>query len=262
MSFKGVNFIYNGIPSEMYGLVIASSETGENGVSGGSEVNPIVDKASRSAVFKCFGVEQKDPLEFPIEFFCYKEIDRFDLSAILLWLCGHDDYCDLQICQNDLRNFYYRCFLLDPEVLYYDNKARGIRCKVRCDAPWAWEYNRTEEYSFPNQNNYEISFANKSNNNQDTLPIVTFTLAAGTTAFKIINHSYKDLEFAWTGLQSGETIICDCERGTITSSTGMRRIKNFNKQFLKLISGINDLECVGAVDKLVISYTPVRRVGG
>lgn len=131
MSFKGLNFIYDGTPSEVYGLVITKMGNGEENIPGGSEVEPVTDKTFRSPVFQCFGVEQKKPLSFDIEFFCQREFDRFDLSAILLWLCGHTTYCELQICQNDLRNFYYNCLLLDPEVLYFDNKARGKVYGVR-----------------------------------------------------------------------------------------------------------------------------------
>lgn len=265
MSFKGLNFIYDGTPSEVYGLVITKMGDGEENIPGGSEVEPVTDKTFRSPVFQCFGVEQKKPLSFDIEFFCQREFDRFDLSAILLWLCGHTTYCELQICQNDLRNFYYNCLLLDPEVLYFDNKARGIRCKAECDAPWAWEYPRTEQYSFPAstyKTSNEIKFLNLSNDHNDTLPKIKFKMSPQSTSFKIINHDYNDLSFEWTGLQGGETIECDCQTGIITSSTGLRRLKNFNKKFLKLISGMNHLECVGNVDLLEITYTPVRRVGG
>ena len=89
MSFQGMNFIYDGTPSEVYGLVITKMGDGEEDVSGGSSTEPVTDKTFRSPVFQCFGVEQKKPLSFDIEFFSQREIDRFDLSAILLWLCGH-----------------------------------------------------------------------------------------------------------------------------------------------------------------------------
>lgn len=265
MSFQGMNFIYDGTPSEVYGLVITKMGDGEEGVSGGSSTEPVTDKTFRSPVFQCFGVEQKKPLSFDIEFFSQREIDRFDLSAILLWLCGHNTYKELQICQNDLRNFYYRCLLLDPEVLYYDNKARGIRCKAECDAPWAWEYPRTESYAFPANvgvKNNSIHFLNLSNDHNDTMPIVKFKLSPNQTDFHIINHTYNGLDFGWKDLQGGETIECDCQTGIITSSTGMRRLKNFNKKFLRLVAGMNELECIGYVDSLDITYTPVRRVGG
>lgn len=266
MSFKGLNFIYDGTPSEVYGLVITKiGGEGEENVSGGSQVKPVTDKTFRSPVFQCFGVEQEDPLSFEIEFFCQREIDRFDISAILLWLCGHNTYKKLQICQNDLRNFYYECLLVDPEVLYYDNKIRGVRCTAECNAPWAWEYERAETYSFPAstyRTSNAIRFLNLSNDHNDTLPRVTFKMSPQSTEFSIVNHSYGDRDFSWTGLQGGETIECDCQTGIITSSTGMRRLKNFNKKFLRLVTGMNELECIGNVDLLEIAYTPVRRVGG
>ena len=69
MSFQGMNFIYDGTPSEVYGLVITKMGDGEEDVSGGSSTEPVTDKTFRSPVFQCFGVEQKKPLSFDIEFF-------------------------------------------------------------------------------------------------------------------------------------------------------------------------------------------------
>ena len=150
-------------------------------------------------------------------------------------------------------------------MLYYDNKARGIRCKAECDAPWAWEYPRTESYAFPANvgvKNNSIHFLNLSNDHNDTMPIVKFKLSPNQTDFHIINPTYNGLDFGWKDLQGGETIECDCQTGIITSSTGMRRLKHFNKKFLRLVAGMNELECIGFVDSLDITYTPVRRVGG
>ena len=50
MSFQGMNFIYDGTPSEVYGLVITKMGDGEEDVSGGSSTEPVTDKTFRSPV--------------------------------------------------------------------------------------------------------------------------------------------------------------------------------------------------------------------
>lgn len=262
MSFQGTSFIFNGVPSEQYGLIVTKLGTEEETFSAGANVNPITDKTLRSAEFELLGVEQSEPLSFSIEFSSQKPLDAFNRSAINLWLFGQKKYCDLQICQRDLRNFYYHCFLTDPEFVYYDNYAYSIRANVVCDAPWAWEYPRTKRWSFPDTQFNKIRFLNLSNDSNDTLPQVSFTLTRNNTKFTVINHSYNDRRFEWTGLQGGETISVDCKTGIIISSTGLRRADNFNKKFLRLINGNNDLECIGTVSDFAITYRPVRKVGG
>lgn len=78
----------------------------------------------------------------------------------------------------------------------------------------------------------------------------------------LTNHSYNNLEFKWTGLLGGETITVDNEHQFISSSTRLRRLDKFNKNFMKFKHGKNDLECIGTVKSLKITYQNAKKIGG
>lgn len=188
-------------------------------------------------------------------------MDRYKLAAINTWLFGNSQYKQFHICQTDMKKFFYNCVFTDPKNIYYDNYPYAFRCTANCDAPWAWEYPVTKTYSFLSKNVNHISLLTPSNDNEAILPIVEFTLADNNQNFTIINHSYQDLRFEWKGLQGGERIWVDNETQAVKSSTGLRRIAKFNKTFLRMVHGMNQLECIGMAKSLKITYTSARKVG-
>lgn len=50
--------------------------------------------------------------------------------------------------------------------------------------------------------------------------------------------------------------------GFISSDTGLRRVANFNKVFLKMDKGMNDLVISTNISKLKIKYQNAKRIGG
>jgi len=67
---------------------------------------------------------------------------------------------------------------------------------------------------------------------------------------------------SFTGLSAGEVLTVDCARGILSSSTGLRRMSNFNKKFVKLVHEENVLVLNGDISSLVITHQEAVKVGG
>lgn len=260
-AFSSTDFLYDNTPSEIYGLVITSLSEQENVVSAGSSISTVTDKVFRSPTYELVAVDYSEPLSFDVEFSSEKPLDKYDIESINAWLSGSHEYKILQICQEDLKNIYYNCLITDMSNVYYNNRGHSFRCKVVCDAPWAWEFDKDFNWSFPNTQNNKINFFNTSGYNGTLKPVVEFTLTNSNTNFTIINHSLNNLKFEWKGLQGGETILVDNYTQEISSSLGIYRSDKFNKTFLELCKGYNDLEIIGTIKNVKFTIKNAKKVG-
>lgn len=183
-------------------------------------------------------------------------------SKVEKWLFGRMEPCKLQIMQPDLQNIYFNCRLINPKLQYIGNKCYGFTCTVQCDAPWAWQVERT--YSFVSFEE-AIRHYNDSDNTDYTYPRLWFKMKPTIMEMgevSLINETDNNREFRFTGLAANEEITVDCERQIITSSTGLLRSENFNKKFFRLVSGLNVLHIGGEASGLRMTYSNARKVGG
>jgi len=166
----------------------------------------------------------------------------------------------MQICLDNFDDFVFDCQLKPQKDFVFSDGYRAVRCIVECKSPYAWTNLKTKTY--PKVEIFSsVNFDNLSANLEDMLPCIEFKITNNRN-FKIINKSYDNLTFEWTNLQDGEIITCDCQTGIITSSTGLNRFVNFNKNFLRFKKGRNKLEFWGNVEYVKIKYKNAVRLGG
>ena len=261
MAYNATEFTFDGIPSEHYGLHLMEigGKAGQ-GSFDGAKLELYTDSVYRRATQYLLGVSYKEPLKFKISFASYEPIDRFKLSQIQKWLFGHAEYKKLQIMQEDLQYVYFNCVLNNPSITTIDNNIYGLTCDVVCDAPWAWEFERTYSYNIT-LNPQNIVFQNKSDNNDYTYPTIKVTCNKANGTISIINKTDENREFKLTGLSVGEEITVNNELQIITSSLGLNRLSNFNKKFFRLLPNVNALEVKGDVSKVEIKYKNAKKVG-
>lgn len=270
MSFGGLDFIFDGQYSENYGLKIMSINGNyTTDSSGGCGIEVFADWVYRNPSAFHQGVAQNEPLEFDIELVSEDELAGIMRSKISKWLFGRMNYCKLQIVQRDLQDIYFNCHLLDPQLTYIGNYCHGISCKVQCDAPWAWQIEKTftatngKTGEWDEQTPYVWRHYNDSDDADYTYPEVEFQIGEHDDAtVSVINIDDNDREFKFEHLQSGEIIKVDCRSQTLESSTGLLRSENFNKKFLRLSPGVNRLQLQGDFSYLKIKYRNARKVGG
>lgn len=259
MAYQGYNFIFDGVPSQTYGLRIVSFESASYRYDGGSSMEFITDRATRSLRTKILGATPSKPLEFELEVMCEYKLSTAQSVLVKDWLFGHLNYKKLQIMQEDLSGYYFNCVLNNPEDIQI-NGNNGWKFKVICDAGGAWEKPRT--LHFVPTSGGTIVVNNQSGNNDYTYPSVSFTLASNETSIALINQSDNNRQFSFTGLTGGETITIEGDTKIVHSSLGANRLGNFNKKFLRLVRGANIIKVDGNLSSLDITIENFRRLGG
>jgi hypothetical protein len=275
MAFYATDFIFDGIPSEEHGLIISSSD-GESYTAGSHNVELITDEIYRRHTPYFYGVRQAQMLDIPGSIRSINgEITQEDASYIQTWLFGQMTFKELRIVQPDMEGYYFKCFLLDPEIVRVGNIIVGFDFRIQLDSPFGYGEEITTEYTNPATST--VTFFNESSNNYYTYPTVIIEIAStGTTNryAKVTNQSDNNRVFqlgdSVDKLNVSEYIIINNDLQSIMSYTnsGMgtettdRRIQDLkNSYFFRLKKGVNILyfESVD-VAKFIIKYTPLKRI--
>ena len=266
MAFYGASFIYNGVPSETYGLRIAEIDADAVTRTMGSSAMEIYEqKIYRRAQPYFFGATPSPKLSFPFSAFSEDEIDADLFQRIQKWLFSSRSYKKFQIDQPDVQNIYFNAILNDPQIVRVGNIIKGFSCMVTCDSPFAWNFPKTTLYEYTSSvvDSVEI-FNNTSDDIGNYLyPSLEITMNNIGGDLRIENESDSNRITEFDALSPSEIIDIDSSLQTLSSSTGLRRLTNFNKKFLRLIPGINRLHIQGNVASIAMTTQFVaKKLGG
>jgi phage-related protein len=266
MAFYGRSFIYNNIPSDYYGLLIGDLDSGGvNETMGSSNMEILDQKIYRRATPFFYGATPSPILTFDMSAFSENEIDSDFFRLIQKVFFSSKKYSKLQIVQDDMAEIYFDAILNDPKIIRVGNLLRGISFTVTCSSPFAWNFPKTTTYTYSTPTiDSTVIFNNSSDDNGSYLyPSNVITMNSFGGNITITNLSDSNRVFSFTGLQAGEVITIDNSLQTISSSTGLKRLSNFNKKFLRLIPGVNNLRIQGAISTATMTCQFVsRRIGG
>lgn len=275
MAFYARNFIFDDIPSEEYGLIISSNGVGETNNSG-HNIELITEDIYRRHTPYFYGVQQSDAIRINASIRTTTgEITAEDSAYIQRWLFGQLIYKELRIVQPDMEGYYYKCFLLDPQIIRVGNLIVGYDFTIQLDSPFAYGEEVITTISEPGTST--VSFLNLSDNNYYTYPIVEIKMAFATYTdlyVKVTNQSDGNRIFQLGGsgspLNPGEDIVINNDLQSIISYTDTtkttlsteKRIQDLlNGYFFRLVQGVNTLyfESVD-VYQFIITYTPLKRI--
>ena len=262
MAFWARSFIFDDIPSETYGLfLISESGAGVLENVGSNSVEPYTQEIYRKPKPYFFGVQQTPVLTFSLSFASLKPVDAVQQQIIQRWLFGHNSYKKLQIMQCDMESVYFNCILNNPTVTTVGNYAYTFKCDVVCDAPWAWEYPKTESFG-PFLVEETFDFNNISDDNYYMFPIFTVKIGSNSNSFELINKTDGNKGCSFVGLSPSETLTIDSNKYIITSSTGLLRVGNMTGTLPRLVPGMNTFQVLGSPESITISYQNARKVSG
>jgi phage-related protein len=262
MAFWGFDFLLDNVSSTGYGIYISS--IGDSGVIDGpfgSSINLITKKLLRNPVEYFYGAEQAPVLDFEISVTSPEPLSGSMRNVIGSWLFGKQSYRKLRIMQNDLQDVYFNCFIVSGTAIYIGNLCYGFKIHIKCDSPFAYGNPAIVLKTYSTVVNESYTYNNLSANAYYTYPVLGFRMSAYGGDFSITNTSDSNRVFSFTGLAAVETINMDCQRQVLTSNTGLLRISNFNKKWLRFIPGINILTIVGNIDYLALTIPVVKKVG-
>lgn len=258
MTIQETNFIFDGKSSDMYEIIMVDFDTPT--ASNDEETSLLTAKSASSDKWDLYGVEYSSPLTSKITIVnkdgTYVNSDK--QRELKKWLCKHR-YSWFQVDQADLSNIYYRCILNNPQMVNIGRMNGGISFTMTCDSPYAWSQEMSAEYAVTNDTGSFI-FNHVSDIDEYILcPVVTITSnIAGT--IEIINTSDSSRKVKIENCTVGEVITLDGTLDKISSSNGRVVLNSWNKKFLEMIEGGNNLTINGNCT-VKLTYRLPRRVG-
>jgi phage-related protein len=269
MSFYGRSFMFNNIPSEYLGLYISSSEISTvrnadySGDTAGSDVKLYTQEIFRRPSPYLYGVQQTPVLSIPVSFTSRGELTAADAQIAARTLFGQQGYGKLWIIQEDMQDIYFNCFFTQPKILKLGNIITGFDSTIICDAPWAWTFPKTLSINYPDDViSTQIIFNNQTDNNFYTYPQLSFTVSNVGGSIQLVNTSDANRTFVISGLSGNEVITFNNDLQIISSSTGLKRLSTFNKQWFRLVRGKNVINLLANINNISMTYSFARKVGG
>lgn len=266
MAFYGKAFIYDSIPSDTYGLFIQDIDAQAiNRTMGSTEMEIYEDRTYRRATPYFYGATPSKKLSFSMSAFSENELTAEDFQRVQAWLFSSRAYKKLQIVQYDMQSVYFNCILNKPEIVRVGNKIHGFSCLVDCDSPFAYKFPKTITYTYTDSSVVASeTFYNASDDKGAYLnPKLVITMNAFGGDISITNVTDSSRVFSFTSLSAGEVLTVDNSLQTILSSTGNKRIGNFNKNYLRLVPGVNHLNISGNVSSISMTTQFIaKKIGG
>lgn len=265
MAFMGSVFLFDGRSSEYFGLRIGYIDTNAiNKMMGSFSLDIKEKKLYRRNVPFFFGAEGNPHLEFDISAFTEEELTAQDFEQVQNWLFGRKSYKQFQVVQEDMEHVYFNVIFNSPELVKVGGQIRGFNCRVICDGPYAYRnvaaVNRT--YTGDPTNTNEVFYNPSQDGSAYLYPTSVITMTATSNGdLSIVNASDDNREFEFTDLSANEVLTVNNSLGIITSSTGLRRLSKFNKKWLRLVPGANNLTITGNVASISHTFVlPVKSI--
>lgn len=249
LSFYGSSFTFDGIPSEMYGLIIGDiGNLKQAGGKLGGSMTIYEDRAPRRATGLDYGGAANGALSFPVAFTVSEDnrfLDRYEVAAIAGWLFGHTDFKRLTIDQPDLEGAYYQCRITELEQYEVGAMPVGFAATVTCDGPYA--YRSMADTVISCDGLCSAVYKNASNVNDYYLPSIEIACSGtGMTIENLTDGSVFQIE----GLPAGQRVLhIDSKNQVMTSSDGVNLYQHWNqgidKSFPRFLRGGNRLKVSG-----------------
>lgn len=265
--FYGRSFLYDSIPSETFGLYIMDIDTDAITRSMGSSSMEIYEqKIFRNPTPYFLGATASPKLSFPFSAYAEQEMDAESFSAVQRWLFSSKTYKRFAIDQPDMQGVYFNCILNEPQVTKVGGLIQGFSCNVVCDSPFALKYPQTTTYSY-SASVIDVTevYYNWSDNADAYLYPTSLVLTMNNEDgnFSITNLDDENRIMSFVDLSGNEVLTISPLFQTVSSSTGLKRLGNFNKKFLRLVPGRNRLRIQGNVDSIVmVNQFIAKKVSG
>lgn len=256
MSFFGHSFIYDSTPSELFGLYIRDLDASAiNSSMGNSSMEIVEKKIYRKATPFFYGATASPRLSFPFAAYADQEIDAESFSLIQKWLFSSTSYKQFQISQIDMQDVLFYAILNEPKIERVGNLVRGFTCTVECNSPFAYRFPKATTYTYTVSTvDSTETYYNGSDYTGDYLyPNLVITMNNFAGDISITNLDDSNRVSSFVDLQANEVLTINCGLQTISSSSGLRRLSNSNKNFLRLVPGVNRLRIVGNVASVVMT---------
>lgn len=254
---SAVSFIYDGIPSEKYGVVLCDFDSGSiNQKNESHELRTSVRSDTGEHTF--LGYDSSEALTFEVIIASENPIDSYTRASINKWLVGRRGFKEFRINNAEYSGVYFRCVFTEQETVYIGGLPYAMKLTAVCDSPYQYEKDAVVTKTISGSG--VISLYNRSDIDGYVYPKIWFKMSPAGGNFTIVNASDESRSFEFTSLAGDEEITVDNKSKIITSSTGFYRLGAFNKKWLRLADGMNILNVTGNA-QIRLDVPVVRRVG-
>jgi phage-related protein len=243
--FLEMDAVFDDIYFSDMGLTVISDKSGAREVNFGFKQNIIEEKVRDRNYF--YRVDE-EALSFSITVLLDedKEWSYEKRREIINWLFKKEYKIFRSL---DFPNIAYYCIATGDAKITLASMLKGyFTINFRCDASHGWSYPvNTQFYDLSNNDTYTIlEIENIGNIKPYHYPEVEFLLQGDSTGITIQNLSDSGRIFEFTNLTMGENIYVDNDKQRIiTSLSDTYRLDNFNKNWLRLVQGANQLKITG-----------------
>ena len=260
--FYGASFTYNNVPSELYDLRILNFDSSPGDSSAGSETSIVEKWIYRKDRPYYYGRTYQNSLEFDFTVGSFSPIPGNIRDRIEAWLVGQMTYQPLRIIQDDIMDSVFNVIFTKAPTKYIGNVNYALTLHAKCDRPWAIFYPPVLRKTYSSSPAIEVfKYNNLSDDSNYNKPIITFTMNSSGGDLSITNSTDSLRVFNFTGLDPYEFVTVDNDRQIITSSTGKLRMSTFNKNFFRLIRGVNDLSIFGNISNFTMTSIWAKKIG-
>lgn len=183
MAYWGCSFVFDELATEDFSLMVYDINGVTQGQGRFGNSSTIVDQQV-AAQWKPFfyGVKREQKLELSIVFGANEDrlsagdyFRRYELEAIGRWLTSPNSYRYLQIIQDDMIYYRFRCMCTALELVELEQVPWALKATFTCDSPYAYLY--PVEYSFELEGNmdHEIEIINESSMEEPYAPVMVIT---------------------------------------------------------------------------------------
>jgi phage-related protein len=254
------DFIYGNISSQELGLKLASS-VGSTNRSANIETREIVTSSTASSKrFDFHGVKYTSPNTFDliiynedgsyINEYQERKLKKIFMSSKMQWL---------SINQPSLNNTAYYCIGTKAEIIDIGTFSGAMLLSFQMDSTGAWTNINTKNYV---TSNGTLSFKlNIDTDYDDELILPILTITTTSTGDISIKNVTRDKTVTITNCENGELIILDSSSGKISTTSSQLLSTRWNKRYLKLQDGQNEILLSGNFT-MKLQYRQQVRIGG
>lgn len=263
MHLSGNYFNYNHQSSAMWGLFFAQVELSpDRRRMGGPAYSTQYNQLSHRHFLQRDTWEEA--LTFETELVSDRVLTDAEVGEIYRWLFHEKAFRRLEPISDEYDGVYLNCVFHAVEEIEGGVNGKygtvGFKATVLCDAPWGWEDG--EAVYEPAQIGAQMTFENPSAYKGYLYP--GLTIRTGTQGGKITLQNITDnnRQTAFTGLSATpHTITLLPETLEARSTLSTEPVYNaFNKNFFRLLPGLNRFAVTGDVQKLTFQYRIARLI--
>ena len=267
MNIYGCHFIYSGVNSNTYSLIIANVNTGIDNRSAGSVDGEYIYRRS-DKTFKLLGDSHRESqMVFDVDIITDDEsvLSNETRRAVEKWLFNKQTFRKLYIDEHDdplsetsemvdgqKKRLYMMCRFINPIKIDTGCGVVGYSATIECDSGFLWQDEITYTYTAEGQSSSgTFTISVDTDINDYTYPEVVITTAAGCEQFSIVNQTdNQNRATSFTDLTGQDVIRMNGARGFVDRNhygyfTGLN--------FIRLLDGNNVFTYTG--DIASISFT-------